>query len=795
MKSRIVLFLMMALFAVTQTVSAQPMASMKVPYRQVIFSEVYVAGALNSYAEITNVGDSTVNLKEFNLWGCREPSNNVSQVVRDEEGNLINVYYSNWLQPNKNWVNLPDQLLKPGESFLISNVFDGTYWNGTLIQREEMVAKQPHMFIHVSENPADTTIANSYYPEYQNFNFDSLSTQGTISSYGWGSPVDLQHYNLIMMLHHRIYEDGFAVDSVLIDGIGHVFNGLRGGVSYPTIAGVAQAPVNHIIVRKSDVKYGNLNWDLSRGVSAEDSEWLLIPKYNNRKIWTTVGVHGNFTVSATSETVNIDLNAQTITVPWGIYKIQNGDSLIQHHINLGPGIAWNYTNDGSNFESGGHTIAQTSDTLTLYATGDVLDIKKLRVIVEQPAANETRVFPRRSLIYPTNPADPLDTLRWGGIPFYVTKYNTITDTIGNVGYATRVDSLFKYLEKAEKATWEIAWSDGRPRADLKRGDILRVTAENAGDTRDYYIDVLDYEPSKNANLASITWPDKPGFMLGWNVDTIPNFSPGARNYSIVIPYEIKKVPALQVTTQSVNAKVKMYPAVSLTGTQQERTTRIEVTAADGIAVANYLVTFVTQKPKELIQPWTADPLFSELANHTPNAGGSHVEIYNPGTEPIDLSNYMIVHGPGTFAWWIGGSQNLAQPSWSDWRMRYRRGYIPGYVWEHSFKDYLLRPGYQVFDPVVDPILEPGETFTIVCAGNGMGPNHWLVKKGNVVFNSEFAPLAAWEAAGGSQWGTPMDSTRFETSYGRRSWLDNMASQNKKRFHPAGIEIHSRCGRF
>jgi hypothetical protein len=802
MKSKIVLFLMMALFAVTQTVSAQPMASMEVPYRQVIFSEVHAAGA-SSYVEITNVGDSTVNLKEFNFFNSTEGSISVSEVVRDEEGNILNVYYTNLIGnqgPGGNdgrfWIHLPDQLLKPGESFLISEVHDRTYPTGVLIQREELVAKQPQMFIHAHEilNAWDTTIVKSNYPEYLNFDFDSVSTAGISTIYNSPRTVMSKRVSDRMMLHHRIYEDGVAVDSVLIDGVKHIFGDqfgpLQGSIFSPTIAGVEDALANHIIVRKSDVKYGNRNWDLSRGVSAEDSEWLLIPRFYNRKIWTSVGVHGNFSVSATSETANIDLNAQTITVPWGVYKTNNGDSLIQHHVDLGPGIAWNYADDGSNFESGGHTIAQTGDTLTLYATGDVLDIKELRVIVEQPAANETRVFPRRNLVYPEDPDDPLDTLRWGGMPYYVTKYNTIIDTIGNVGYATRVDSLFKYLEKAEKATWEIAWSDGVPRADLKKGDILRVTAENASDTRDYYIDVLDYEPSENANLASITWPDKPGFMMGWNVDTIPNFSPGQRNYTITIPYEIKGVPALQVTTQNPNAKVKMYPATSVSGMPEERTTRIEVTAADGKTVYNYRVTFAQQKPSELKQPWAAEPIFSEFLNQTP-AGASHnAEIYNPGTEPIDLSNYMINYngeGGATFAETVAGAVNLSENGWSG---RYSIAYIPGYNWEYPYAQYQLNPGYQVFDPVVDPILEPGETFTLVSAGLNMGPDHWLVKRADVVFNSGYATHPSWsdagpkwEAAGGSQWGTPMDSTLAQFKVGnvnRTIWISKILNDSIQR---------------
>ena len=51
-----------------------------------------------------------------------------------------------------------------------------------------------------------------------------------------------------------------------------------------------------------------------------------------------------------------------------------------------------------------------------------------------------------------------------------------------VAFASRVDTLFKYLEKAPAATWEIVWVDGNVRTDLKKGDKLKVTAEN-GDVK------------------------------------------------------------------------------------------------------------------------------------------------------------------------------------------------------------------------------------------------------------------------------------------------------------------------
>ena len=60
----------------------------------------------------------------------------------------------------------------------------------------------------------------------------------------------------------------------------------------------------------------------------------------------------------------------------------------------------------------------------------------------------------------------------GGVPFEVTDKNPVMDTVMEIPFATRVDTLFKYLEKAPNASWEIVWVDGNERVDLKNGDIV-----------------------------------------------------------------------------------------------------------------------------------------------------------------------------------------------------------------------------------------------------------------------------------------------------------------------------------
>src|SRR4030042_3470271 len=217
MKKKFLLIQMFLLSAITVSVIAQPMASMKVPYRQVIISEFRAGGtgawALQDYyVELANVGDSSVNLNDF--YYCSFSNLNTmkaSSVVWDGEGNLLNVYYKSGV----NGVNaqifgrLPDSLLKPGETFVISNVYDATNTDGTLKHRERMV-EVSDMYVHCDDIEGDSTIYKSSRPEFQKFNFDTVSVYYQML---W------HNQNGITMLHHRIYDTAGEVgDLGLIDG-------------------------------------------------------------------------------------------------------------------------------------------------------------------------------------------------------------------------------------------------------------------------------------------------------------------------------------------------------------------------------------------------------------------------------------------------------------------------------------------------------------------------------------------------------------------------------------------------
>ena len=228
-----------------------------------------------------------------------------------------------------------------------------------------------------------------------------------------------------------------------------------------------------------------------------------------RKLFWTVGNHGDYNLDEStlvSSTVDIDWTDSTLTVPWGI---RNDDSIMSE-FEKKPGIAWHYSYAKS-YEDSAYISARTGDVLTMYAAGNDLDMINFKIQVSEPTADANMVIPMNV------PND--DGFYAGSGPYYMVCDNpTGMDTISGadyrgIGYATRVDTLFKYLEKAPLANWEIVWVDGNVRTDLKNGDILKVTAEN-GAVKEYFIKVDIYRKSHNAFLSSITWPDIPEVLQG-----------------------------------------------------------------------------------------------------------------------------------------------------------------------------------------------------------------------------------------------------------------------------------------
>ncbi len=716
MKFRLLLLIMFVCASVLHAQDDVPLHEQEVnhparefAYNQLIISEARLDAGHLPYVEITNVGDVTINLKDFEL-GNVDPWNDP------------------YFPPQDRWLMLPDHELAPGESYVLAKVFD---WHrhmnivdpveyGFITQKEMWHVADFHL--HIAEAPGASL--NNPAPN------DSVMLGGNVLE-SWGGR------GCYFIRHHFINPETGQKDSVVVDAVNGLFtgdNGRRPHAGPDNVAGVENGTETRILVRKTSVTQGNLDWLSARGIDIEDSEWLpirILPgPYggNNRKVFWTLGNHENITLNeqtVRSNTVDVDWDAKTMTVAWGARR---NDSIMAE-FEYQPGLAWWYELN-SNPEDSAYVSVRTGDLLTLKAVGEDLNIMTFELTALPPTASEARVVPLNA-----RGGD-------GGYyqPFQVTDGFQL-DTIYSVPFAERVDTLFKYLEKAPAANWEIVWVDGVARPDLKDGDKLKVTSEDASTTKEYYVKVTEFRPNRNPELASITWPDIPEFykgIFGWVGDTIPGFSPTRFNYEVEIPMDVTGVPAFVAKPENPNTKVVVERAKSFEGERADRTTKIHTTAefgpgAEGRFERTYNIVLRQEQDPDHIQSFEAEPFFSQISMRE-NWGNGFVEVANPGTEPLDMSRYVIVRSnndPVTAITESSGDDN--------WDNRFRR-YVPGYIWADE-DSWQLEPGILVEDLAINSIVDPGGVFAMGWLNANMdnGQPHPRHDNLNVNFHSDFNP--------------------------------------------------------
>jgi hypothetical protein len=670
------------------------------PYRNLIISEASLGVAPMAYVELTNKGDVTINLSEFEL-GKVSPW---SLPVGYEPGGPLPPIEDWYEVPENQRMMLPDVELAPGQSWVMANVSD---W------RLEMEKLDPFLY-RERFSPVDMYEVAHYHMHYPELPATPPATDRVDPKY---RVLEVWNGRDIIYIRHHFINGAGEKDSVVIDRVGRV--DIPGGTDKTySVAGIQGAAYSHHLLRKASVTQGNLDFDKGKGTGPDDSEWMPMLRYSARHPvqWYT-GNHGAFVLDENTLTpkaasgVTVDYAAGMINVPWGI---QRDDSLV-YQFERTPGMGWEYryvpdkNSRRNNHSDSAYLSARTGDTLRVYVAGNTLQWKDFRIEVAAPAAGDNTVMPKKPFSFSNgwygSGSAYIDNARFrvtGGVGMDTIKHNY---NIPGIDFATRVDTLFKYLEKAPNASWEIVWDDDMERADLKHGDILRVTAQN-GAIRDYFIRVGDYRPGDDAYLAAITWPDIPVSLRGtsgWTGDTIPGFSPSTYTYRIRIPADYDGMPALIATPRDHNARVQVQRASGYGGTPEERTVTFTVIAENGSTERVYTVLLEKEKLPGHIQPYKAEPLISEFVFREQWDNG-FVEIANTGTVPLDLSNYLfanrISEGPATIF-----QGELAHHN------RYQL-YIPGYKWTASHDEWENRPLVAEPDDAVNPVVAPGDVFVM-----------------------------------------------------------------------------------
>lgn len=692
---KIYLLFFLALMALQFNARAERINVPGLEVPKLIITEVRPDNQATAYVELTNIGDTPIDLAPFTLHSvhfntrCTEYSDSLITF------NRLNAAVDNTI--GKIFLK---GTLDPGESYVVANVWDAKDSRGRDIPNHNTaIAQIGDQFAYRQETQNDNGWINK--PEWQCFGMDSFLIDKTYGS----QDVQLRGEETVGYLLHWVYEvDSVTMDSTYVDQFNHYYsreenvaNGINvnmKGYRNDPIAGVVDAMRTSIMVRKANVTKGNLSWSQSRGTDPTTSEWLVLPKNTSKQLaFTTVGIHGgvhdlDYTAKDPSK-VMVDEGASTISVPWELVR---GDSLARH-FNLGEGMGWSYDLVGV-FEDTASYIARTGDKFAFYAVGNEVQMKEFTLQVREAEADLAVVFPRRRLIIDEEELldeetgeviDTLYTRYWSTGFVYALSEGPEIDSIINVPFATRVDSLFKYLDKPEKASWEIISVDGEDRVDLKFGDKLKVTSEDGANVKEYFVAVEDHVASNNALLRTVTWPDiDKSKYPRWNVgDTLPEFTPLKTAYNVELRFDAKQIPAFQFKPQSLRAKVNITNAIDLNGNRDQRTTTVEVIAESDTISNTYYFTF--EKAGTPVQPNTAEPFISEMIWNV-RTQGCALEIYNPGTDEIDLSQYMYVAGSTSQTWqeavattrdgYFAGNPN-------DGLIIYQTHYIPGKRWKND----------------------------------------------------------------------------------------------------------------
>ena len=699
------------------------------PYNKLLITEARINGTVHNYIEVTNVGDETIDLKDFEIMKIVPwPTvvDGVAQNFSPSENDHFRLHQPD-MYPN-NAKMLAKRYLAPGKSFLIHGASDFA---------EEMWLKDPLHYSQRSTKIQVFTVAdlilhvkepNGVAP------FDSVTPHWQF--------IEMWHgYCAVALRHHFINTEG-EKDSMIIDQFNGNFDSANGtNVSTDDrgydVAGVTRATNNSTLVRKFSVKQGisgegvfsshdanlaaaTVQFTQAKGIDLTDSEWFPVPNQRGEEAWKavywTAGNHADILLDENllkpkNPKVQVDLAARKITVPWGV---RDNDSLM-FQFEKRKALAWQYKLSGYSQADSGTISATPGDTLILYLAGANPQIVKFGIDVFPPTADDNIVIPKNGFDYTNMRYDPnwmqAYNAGWGRQGLEATDKVPGMDTIRGLNYATRIDTMYKYLEKAPKATWKVIPKSGVERPDLLTGDILRVTSES-GKAKDYFVKLFPFRPSADAYISAITWPDMPSWFrgdiaekaYGWKGDTIPGFSPSNLNYVIRIPAEIEGIPALIYHKQWLDSKVTVKRATSFTGTPESRTATFTSVAEDDSTTRVYTVRFEKEKDVENVQPWQGEPFISQWT-YKDDWANDFLEIVNPGTDYLDMSHYMFV-----FAW----GPEVESWGWNNSPTEYGNAYlkyVPGKKWVDE-SQWSVTPRILVPDLATNAVIGPGDVFVM-----------------------------------------------------------------------------------
>lgn len=675
-----------------------------VEFPNLIFTEYRGDRQQTNYVEITNTEDFAIDLSSFRL---------VAGHFREYDEFTPN---ERWY--SKNWLGevALTGTLQPGESMVFAHAFDKAISSTDLTPKANYELIEKTTWPIFKEDDLNPEIPFINDPEHLAFDFDSVGSDSE-ENYLLHPAGGKCAYGLWFKYEHADSIGAMVTDSLMVDVINLWMTDTESKVAgySSNVAGIIEATTTHTLVRKFNSP-PLADWDISRGISSGDSHWMPVTNAAGLSMYTTLGNHGDYTISLEAKAgtaATVDNDNHVITMPWEAVR---GDSARVNYLEFGDGMAWEYIKDSIDIADSAYMRVREGDLLNVYAFGTELRSQTYTFKVSDATADlaiaRSKVGKYADGYY--NRVTPyLD----------ITSGEPVMDSIVNIRYQMRIDTLLTYAEIPPLATAEVIYVDNdASRIDLVDGDILRVTSENGQVVKDYYLQVDEYYQNDYTTLGSITWPDyNTDDFFEWEYlqhDTLPEFVSGIYNYKLTLPENYVNVPALFATTTDLNSKLVIKRAINLTGSAEERTTTFTVTSESDTLESVYSVIFELDLGAGM-QLTQADPFISE------NIGlrittDEYIEIYNPnnGTEPLDMSRYLIVLSSVTADAQTAITSALSTDPVA---VDAHKSYVPGYKFNYNkggsednstwtWKDGIV--GGITADANVNAFVAPGDVFVI-----------------------------------------------------------------------------------
>jgi hypothetical protein len=164
--------------------------------------------------------------------------------------------------------------------------------------------------------------------------------------------------------------------------------------------------------------------------------------------------------------------------------------------------------------------------------------------------------------------------------------------------------------------------------------VYAVTAEDATTTVNWTVTVSITPASTDATLSDLTV----------NAITVAGFDAGTLTYNVTLPFGTTTVPTVAGVATHAGANAVPTQATNVTGTEAERTASVLVTAQDATTTQTYFVIFS-------VAAATGDIIFSEYIEGGTGTNKA-IELFNPNSTAVDLSQYVIKQSYNGEGWGI-----------------------------------------------------------------------------------------------------------------------------------------------